>query len=178
MRMTRNTDAFISLSERATFANAAKADLFVSVHVNAGGGTGFESYVRNNATQENIRISQIMHKEIADFYKIKGFPDRGMKNANFAVLRETAMPAILLENLFIDHQKDADSLADPAFRKEIAKSISLGIIAALDLAKQEPSQNWAAPSFQRLMDEGLVSSQHDLNSTVTWGELSAVISRY
>jgi N-acetylmuramoyl-L-alanine amidase len=182
VRLTRYTDIFISLTERATLANSAKADLFVSIHVNAGGGTGFESYLRNNANKENISMGEMIHKVMADFYATKGFPDRGMKNANFAVLRETTMPAILLENLFIDHQKDAESLANSSFRKEIATAISSGIIKLLDLAKPittpPPSlQDWALPDFIRLLNEGLVKDQHDLNSMVTWGELSAIISR-
>ena len=45
--MTRDSDVFISLSERANIANAFSADYFISFHINSGGGTGFESYIYN-----------------------------------------------------------------------------------------------------------------------------------
>ncbi|WP_029761895.1 N-acetylmuramoyl-L-alanine amidase family protein, partial [Geobacillus thermodenitrificans] len=52
---TRTDDRYLSLEERAEIANKAGADFFLSVHINAGGGTGFESYVYNgNVSQATI----------------------------------------------------------------------------------------------------------------------------
>jgi len=194
VRLTRNSDVFVGLSQRAAFANSLKADLFVSIHINAGGGTGFESYLRKGADQENIGLAKTLHSSLADFYKGKGFPDRGIKYANFAVLRETSIPAILFENLFIDQEKDVEKLKDASFRREIAQAMARGIIEGLNLEAlqqvpnvevptatptptTQPSENWAEPAFQRLINLGLVKNQHSLTSPVTWGELSAVITR-
>ena len=188
--LTRNSDTFISLSDRAAYANKIAAHFFISIHVNAGGGTGFESftYTDNNAEDEHLR--EIIHKQAAVFYAANGFPDRGMKKANFAVLRETHMPSVLLENLFIDTQADAQKLKNPAVRKNIAAAIADGVIKALSLQGSVPQPtpqptlppiippgHWAGPDFERLMKAGLVQGQHNLEAAVTWGEMSATLAR-
>ncbi|MBU7008629.1 N-acetylmuramoyl-L-alanine amidase [Phosphitispora fastidiosa] len=182
--LTRNGDVFVSLSDRAAFANREGADLFVSVHVNAGGGTGFESYIYPAASTASREITKVIHRAAADFYVSAGFLDRGFKEANFAVLRETDMPAILTENLFIDTREDAARLQDPLFRDKIAAATVNGIIRALQLAPPQPAPqqpeappHWAVEHFKRLREEGLVDSSHNLDAPITWGEFSAVISR-
>ncbi len=182
--LTRDSDVFVSLSDRAAVANRKGADLLVSVHVNAGGGTGFESYIYPAASPASREITRDIHRAAAEFYLSAGFLDRGFKEANFAVLRETDMPAILTENLFIDTKEDAARLQDPLFRDKIAAATVNGIIKALDMAPQQPAPqqpeappHWAVEYFKRLRDEGLVDSSHNLDAPVTWGEFSAVISR-
>ncbi len=177
--LTRDSDVFVSLSDRAAFANRQDTDLFVSIHVNAGGGTGFESYIYPNASAVSRSITRDIYQAVADFYLSAGFPDRGFKEANYAVLRETEMPAILMENLFIDTREDADRLQDPLFRENIAAATAYGIIKALKLTPKQPEEppHWAADYFRHLRDAGLVNSDHNLDSPVTWGEFSAVISR-
>ena len=124
--MTRNTDVFVSLPDRAKLANKVGANLFLSIHSNAGGGTGFESYIYNAAATENQQLREVIHEEVAVFYAQSGFVDRGMKKANFEVIRLASMPSVLLENLFIDTKSDADKLKDPAFRTAIAGAIASG----------------------------------------------------
>lgn len=188
--LTRSSDIFISLSERAAIANKLAADFFISIHVNAGGGTGFESYVYINANEETEHLHDIIHKNVADFYKINGFIDRGQKNANFAVLRLTNMPAVLLENLFIDEPTDVAKLKDARFRTKISEAISTGVIKSLNLMGTTPlpipqptiqpsliPNHWAKEDFQKLIEAGLVQDQHNLDSFVTWGELSATLGR-
>lgn len=180
VQLTRTSDTFVSLAQRANFSNKFGADLFLSIHVNAGGGTGFEDYIYSKALQETKKIREELHKEMAAFYKAQGFPDRGMKEANFAVLRETKSPAILLENLFIDRSEDAVKLVDPAFREGIAEAIAKGVIRVMDLdagASQPKNSHWAEKDFDRLKSAGLVFNDHDLNSNITWGEFVSVIAR-
>jgi N-acetylmuramoyl-L-alanine amidase len=115
-----------SLDERAAFANNAGADLFVSIHINAGGGTGYETHIHPDASDKTLAIAESIHASLAGWYAEKGnFKDRGLKRSNFAVLRETEMPAVLLENLFIDNARDAAFLRDnlPAIGNEIAWAI-------------------------------------------------------
>lgn len=188
--LTRTSDVYVSLSDRSALANRIGADLFISIHVNAGKGTGFESYVFNNAPASTVNLVQPIHKKVAAFYKDSGFTDRGQKKANFAVLRQTLMPATLLENLFIDTQKDADKLKDPAFRKEIAGAIADGVKTTLKLDNNitqptpqptpqpvSESPEWAVENFNKIKKAGLVLNDHDLAEQVTWGELSAVMAR-
>ncbi|WP_066633028.1 N-acetylmuramoyl-L-alanine amidase [Desulfolucanica intricata] len=134
--LTRSGDQEVSLYERAAFANRNNADYFVSVHTNAGGGTGFESFIHTNAFDRTEKLRAIIHKQVADYYLVNGFPDRGKKQANFAVLRETNMPAVLLENLFIDNEKDAAALKDKKFLDGLADAIVQGLVSALNLKKR------------------------------------------
>lgn len=116
-----------TLSERAAFANSMGADLFVSLHINAAGGTGYETHIHPGASETTLTIATSIHTILASWYAEKGnFKDRGLKRTNFAVLRETKMPAVLLENLFIDRAEDASFLKGniPAVGNEIAWAIA------------------------------------------------------
>ncbi|EPZ37821.1 N-acetylmuramoyl-L-alanine amidase [Anoxybacillus ayderensis] len=138
---TRTDDRFLELSERAAIANKAGADFFLSVHINAGGGTGFESYVHPNANSATIAYQNVIHTEI--LRAIGNARDRGKKRANYAVLRETKMPALLTENLFIDNKNDASKLGSEQFLLQIAYGHVQGIAKAFGLkpkAKPHPSQ--------------------------------------
>ncbi len=115
--------------ERAIFANNCNADLFLSIHVNAGGGTGFESYIYPGAKERTRKLRDIIHNAIIAL----PIRDRGKKEKNLCVLRETVMPAVLLECLFIDNEKDAALLIDEGFRDKLANEITWGIAQALEL---------------------------------------------
>ncbi|NMH70668.1 N-acetylmuramoyl-L-alanine amidase [Bacillus sp. RO3] len=134
VRLTRETDVYVGLSERADVANGLGAAYFVSLHHNAGGGTGFESFIYpGSAVTETGRRQDVLHGEMMNFYSKYGLRDRGQKEANFAVLRETAMPAILLENLFMDSVNDTNLLKDPVFLTGLANATASGIAKALNL---------------------------------------------
>ena len=73
-----------------------------------------------------------MHEEIL---KVVDFRDRGKKTANFHVLRETAMPALLTENGFVDNTSDAEKLKSSAFIQSIARGHANGLARAFNLSK-------------------------------------------
>jgi N-acetylmuramoyl-L-alanine amidase len=139
---TRTDDRYLSLEERAAIANKVGADFFLSIHINAGGGTGFESYIYNgNVSSATIAYQNVIHAEIMK--AIGDVKDRGKKRANYAVLRETCMPAILTENLFIDNPNDAAKLKSEQFLLQVAHGHVQGIVKAFGLkkkAKPTPSQ--------------------------------------
>ncbi|MED4979481.1 N-acetylmuramoyl-L-alanine amidase [Geobacillus stearothermophilus] len=115
--LTREKDVFISLNERAAFANRLNADHFCSIHINAGGGKGFESYVYNGSYSSKLKtqaLRNVLHDTIVAETKLV---NRGKKEANLAVLRETKMPAVLTENGFIDNKEDAFLKSDANLRK-------------------------------------------------------------
>lgn len=99
IRMSRTGDSTVSLSERTNAANSWGADYYLSIHINAGGGTGFESYVYTGVGTPTTTYQTQIHSAVISS---TNFQDRGKKQANFHVLRETTMPAILTENGFID----------------------------------------------------------------------------
>jgi N-acetylmuramoyl-L-alanine amidase len=144
LRVSRAGDQTLTLSQRAKMANDWGADVFVSVHINAGKGTGFESYVYNGGvSSQTIALQNVLHGEI--LFAMRGFgaiTDRGKKRANYAVLRETKMPAVLTENLFID-SNDAKYLKNEAFLKAVGEAHARGVAKFLGLpkkAKPQPQQ--------------------------------------
>lgn len=135
VRLTRESDIYLDLSERAKLANTWGADLFLSIHINAGGGTGWESYRYTAASAKTVAYQDTIHNAVIQAID-SGIKDRGKKAANFAVLRETKMPALLTENLFIDNAKDAAKLKDQAFLEKLARGHVVGLEKALGLKKK------------------------------------------
>ncbi|MCY7629256.1 N-acetylmuramoyl-L-alanine amidase [Bacillus altitudinis] len=140
VKLTRSTDVYIDLSQRARLANNWGADYFASIHINAGGGTGFETFRFNklSAMSSTGKQQKIVHDVIYKKIKAKA-ANRGTKFGNFAALRETKMPAILTENLFIDRKEDAALLKQDAFLNLLAEGHAEGIAAAVGLKKVSSS---------------------------------------
>lgn len=117
-----------------------KADFYLSLHVNAGGGTGFESYVHTDAKNNKAdTLRAIIHNQVAEYLGSFSITDRGKKYANFAVLRLTnnaGIPSVLLENLFLDNQKDANLLKSDSFLDGLAGAIAYGLVLAFNLNKK------------------------------------------
>ncbi|MFV8829152.1 N-acetylmuramoyl-L-alanine amidase [Alkalihalobacterium sp. APHAB7] len=134
VRLSREDDRSVGLSERAQMANDWDADYFISVHVNAGEGSGFESYIHSNSLEETVDKRETMHRVIVNTLDVT---DRGKKEADFAVLRETEMSAILTENLFVDNASEAEKLSNPSFLTEIAQAHVNGLVEIFDLEEIE-----------------------------------------
>lgn len=143
IRMSRTGDQTVSLSARTNAANSWGADFYLSVHINAGGGTGFESFVYPYAPNRTRNEHEDIHTEIM---KQVDFRDRGMKEANFHVLRETNMSAVLTESGFIDTVADANKLKDPNYIQRVARGHVNGLAKALGLKKKTVSQPAPQPN--------------------------------
>src|SRR5690625_3318897 len=137
-------------------ANRAKADLFLSVHINAGGDTGFERFIYNGNVSRSTRSFQnTLHSAVIKQIDVK---DRGKKRANFAVVRQTKMPAVLTECLFIDTKSDANKLKDNKFLNQVAQGHADGILEFLGIKKgknvQKSSKNSSAKkSYSKIRDK-------------------------
>lgn len=137
--VTRNDDTEEpGLYQRCELANRVGADFFVSIHVNAGGGAGFESYVWIGAkSTPSDGMRNILHQQVMKYLSKEGVKDRGCKYSNFYVLQNTKMPAVLLECLFIDSLTDSRKLADNNFLDGLANEIAYGIVLAMRLGRKE-----------------------------------------
>ncbi|WP_371925918.1 N-acetylmuramoyl-L-alanine amidase [Halobacillus sp. A5] len=136
VQLSRTSDQKVSLDERTNMANSWGADYLVSIHINAGGGSGFESYTYDGSypgKDETNRLRGIVHDDVVNQ---TGFYDRGKKEADFHMVRETAMPAVLTENGFIDNEADAASLKSESFLTSIARGHAEGIADALNLSER------------------------------------------
>ena len=136
VKMSRSTDRTLSLRQRTNEANSWGADLLLSIHINAGGGTGFESFIYNGTVSSNtVKYRGVIHDEIMKV--LKGVRDRGKKKDNFHMLRESKMIAVLTENLFIDTKKDSDLLKKQSFINQIAQGHVNGIVKLFNLKKKK-----------------------------------------
>jgi N-acetylmuramoyl-L-alanine amidase len=121
-------DVDISLSTRAARANAIKTNLkkmLVSVHANAAGdgiawhpARGIETFALRPGGAADA-FAQIMQTALVMRTRLS---DRGVKYANFAILRLTDCPAILTENGFFTNPQECLKLLDPAFRQMVAEA--------------------------------------------------------
>ena len=144
VKMSRNslTDNVVSggsvsnsLRARYSSANEWKADIFVSIHCNAGGGSGCEVYCYKSGGQAETLAKNILSGMLWNTDLIS----RGVKTANYAVLKNTNMPAVLVETAFIDNENDAAFLGSEDGQNQIAKGIAEGIMEYLGIDYSENS---------------------------------------
>jgi N-acetylmuramoyl-L-alanine amidase len=112
-----------SLQTRVAIANNFNADLFVSVHVNAGGGTGTEVLIAGTGGKAETAANKMLYY----LNQVGGWANRGVKTQNVYVLRRTNAPAILTENGFIDSVSDSTKLKNPTFIRALAVAHAKGI---------------------------------------------------
>lgn len=130
--LTRGSDFFVPLDIRAAIANSNHAALFVSVHYNSAPNLKAEGvevyYYDSPENKKRTNDSKILGKnvlhQILDATKAKS---RGVKHGNFAVIRETAMPAILVEGGFVTNDNETARLRSHSYLKTLAESIAVGI---------------------------------------------------
>lgn len=144
--LTRSQDEFVSLEDRARFANRFEGGnaLFISIHFNSSGwGTGVETFtlapqgvpsmmsdgpmvsdlVRcpgNARDAENMALATATHASVVLRAKL---PDRGIKRARFFVIRETVLPSVLLEGGFISNPEEIRRIASGEYRQQLAGGI-------------------------------------------------------
>lgn len=135
VKLSREGDETLSLSQRTNAANTWRADYLLSVHINSGGGTGFEDYIYPTASAAAVKYQNVIHAEIK---KEVDFQDRGKKKANFHMIRESNMPSILTENGFIDHPSDAGKLKQQSYIERIAHGHVNGLVRAFNLQEKAP----------------------------------------
>jgi N-acetylmuramoyl-L-alanine amidase len=127
--MTRSDDTYVELEERANIANRAKASSFVSIHANAGPSSahGAETYWLNSeeTSEDSKKMAAAIQKHLIGELNTN---DRGVKTANFSVLRNTDMPAALVETGFLTNEEEAKKMKADDFREKAAKGIYKGII--------------------------------------------------
>ena len=133
VRLTRKNEVDLDLPPRVSFANNSDADIFVSIHANASRGkrrdiNGLETFyyrgwrgrlLAKRIQQQILRVSP-------------GSPDRGVKQGRFYVIKNTKMPAVLVEVGFLTGRLDARRLEKSTHRKRLAYAIAKGILEYLD----------------------------------------------
>jgi N-acetylmuramoyl-L-alanine amidase len=122
--MTRRIERSLSLNARSDFANRLVAELFISIHANAAVDPNIEGMevFHFPGSQEGGRVANSILTEM-----INQFPthrNRGVKEANFSVLRRTTMPAVLIESEFISNPDQLIFLNDTNNQQQLAQAIT------------------------------------------------------
>jgi N-acetylmuramoyl-L-alanine amidase len=155
---TRTSDTFVDLPDRPLLANRRRADLFVSLHFNSietsrsevngvetysitpagttstnARGEGDTRWVSGNGNDEkNLLLAYQVQKFLTRELAVE---DRGLRRARFAVLRDAAMPAILIEGGFMSHPVEGRKIFDAAYRRQLARAIVDGVLAYKRIVK-------------------------------------------
>lgn len=129
--MTRDSDVFLTLSERARISNNANADLFISLHRNSNANTsynGWDNFVKPNASARERQYAQTVIDSVA---AVGIQNNRGVQTGNFTVLTSNTQPAMLLEMGFLSNAED-NRLFDTKFQ-DYSQAIASGIMSALGI---------------------------------------------
>jgi N-acetylmuramoyl-L-alanine amidase len=152
--LTRMTDKDVSLEDRTTDANDYEVDRFVSVHANSCGGCGAdgtETYYHDSLSGDSEAAN--LSEEIQDAaVEEANTTDRGVKQENFHVLRESDMPASLLETAFIDDDGDRETLTSEEGQAAFARGIRDGVLGHFGQAIDDDPVDDPDPATR--LDEG------------------------
>jgi N-acetylmuramoyl-L-alanine amidase len=137
---SRTSDTTVSLSERSNLFNKEKVDLVVSIHVNSftdKAVQGFEVFTYRDTTR-HLQLAKAIHTTIKDNKLYT--KDRGIKQANFHMLRETKALACLIETAFLSNEEDRQLLIKNI--EGFAVAICKGILKYFEMQyKEEVEEN-------------------------------------
>ena len=182
---TGETD--ISLGTRVTQANQASADVYVSIHhnagINGGSGGGIVIYTCHNPQQQSVILQKAIYQHTVDATGLKGNRSNPMAEANLYVLNNTKMPAILGEFGFMDSTHDTPIILTENFANQVADGIVAALAEVYGLEEKEmsyetwkgymdrylseraalPASDWAVPYISEAIDKGYMA---DVGGTI------------
>jgi N-acetylmuramoyl-L-alanine amidase len=130
--LTRDSDVFIPLKERSAIANRNRAEFFLSVHINSNrvvnSARGIITFYHGGRSIDQA-FADSLHRELIRSTKMpdrKVLSDRRIYTSGFAVLRNSTMPAVLLELGFINHQTDRARMTEPTYAAQVAQGVVQG----------------------------------------------------
>ncbi|MDQ2866815.1 MAG: N-acetylmuramoyl-L-alanine amidase [Verrucomicrobiota bacterium] len=156
--LTRSSDAYVSLAERAAISNRAESAIFVSIHFNDGArpeASGVETYFAERQAAPGLKLAtwfpflrttpsapRRQSQSLAAFIqqevvKETQAPDRGTKAEQFFVLANTKHAAALVEGGFLTNKDDAQKLGSADYREHLAGAIAKGIVDYRETLKHE-----------------------------------------
>ncbi|MDW7650186.1 MAG: N-acetylmuramoyl-L-alanine amidase [Bacillota bacterium] len=140
LKLARTEDVTVNLSQSIGEANIWRADLYYSGHHNGfhdSRAYGYDSHIYTYPSEESIRAQDTIHPLQAAVWVKWGSRDRGQKRSNFAELRETEVPSILIENGFMTNPDDNELLKNPAFLEEFDQATVRGFVELFNLKLKE-----------------------------------------
>ncbi len=129
--MSRRGDTTVSLEKRVSLASSHKAAIFVSIHINScpnkrisGAELWFYNSQNGPRTKSSQKLATCLCKRFSQLLPVR---PRGVKSGNLHVIRETPMPAVLIEAAFLTNAGEARLLSLPSFKTKLAGAIASGI---------------------------------------------------
>ena len=130
--LTRAKDYFVPLKKRVSYANNLNAEMFISIHFNSCPNKqahGVEVYYYNS--QENKKRAKssknLAQSTLTTICKKTNAKSRGVKNGRFVVIKETKMPAVLIEVGFLTNPQERDNIRKKVYLEKVSKGISEGV---------------------------------------------------
>jgi len=186
--LSRNSDVFVSLQARANFFNAQSLDLVVSIHLNSA--INFSAnYISTFILGRGDKAERFAEAILRELVKTLRWPDGGVREANFYILRQTKAPAVLTEIGFISNQQQERLLTnEEAVRQLIASAILTGIDPSVAKKDQPPNKvfkdiagHWARKAIEKVHNYGIVTGYDDNtfrpDNPLTRAEFATAISR-
>lgn len=177
---TAPTDDDTSLNTRAKRANDANCDVLVSIHANALEGTKWQTGAyglvvikTKNCQSKTNKLADIMYKHL----KTVDFPSNGetkygvrvdteISGFTLAILRQTKMPAVLVELGFMDNWNDVKKMCTEKFQNECAEAIAKAVCEYLGVTYKKESK--PTTSTKRKMIKNIYSKEINIRSTADW----------
>jgi N-acetylmuramoyl-L-alanine amidase len=178
--LTRSGDTDLSVANRIAFAEAHKADAFLSLHFNSSAPNdqqaGLETYCLtptgmpstitrgynddpalafpNNAFDaQNLRLALQVHRALL---QVNGGHDRGVRRARYlGVLRGQNRPAILVEGGYLSNPREARRIADPAYRQKLAEAVAKALVEKPEVRSQKSEARGQDPKLRDQRAEGI-----------------------
>lgn len=171
-----------NLAQRVSIANTSRADCFISIHCNSATSRtahGTETYcVQLGYGAE--KLARVIQKEIIT---ATGLADRGVKTANFYVLKYTQMPATLIETAFISNPNEERLLKDPEFQNKVATAIAKGVCKFAGIKWEESNMEetqevstWAKEAWEWAKKKGITDGTRP-KDTATREEIVTMLYR-
>lgn len=138
LKLARDKDVTMGVSESVAEANIWGADLYYSRHHNAFSSSsprGFDTHIHPQAFAKTKEIQRAIHPIIAAVWVQAGSRDRGFRTNNFYELRETDMSAIIIENGFLTNPEDAALLKNKAFKQRLVQAETEALVDYFNLKR-------------------------------------------
>ena len=190
--MTRDGTGYPSLTERCGISNKAGADLFVSLHSNASGDgknwTSPSGYLIYTSAGPETAARNAAARAVLKRVREAGIAVRGgglEHNLEYAVLKGTTAPAMIIEHGFHTNREDTALLKTGNYRAKLAEADARGVLDFLGLpwvaetpagGTDTPAADWAAEAWQRARDKGVMDGTRPADG-VTRQELAVVLDR-
>ena len=192
--MSRTKDEDDELSEEIKECNAFDPDLAVDIHNNAGGGDGAEAFYHYGGGKGKTLAENILKEITAIQQNSRGAKTRlnSVGKDYYGFIRQTKVPAVIVECAFVDNPTDIQIIDTEAKRKVMGKAIAKGILKTLNIKYVEEKNmskftdvkesHWAYEAINKLAELGIVEGYEDgtfkPEKTVTRAELATMLDRY